>query len=162
MTISTPRGGLVIILSILLTLILTIFPLPEAVQPYRPQWSALVLIYWCMAIPERVGVGISFMTGILLDVISGNLLGQHAMGLSVIAFVTVQTHQRVRVFPLWQQSIFVTLLLMVDRLLLLWTDGAIGRPSSGLIYWAPPLIGGLLWPWVYIVMRDMRRRFHVR
>ena len=162
MTLSTPRGGMVILVSILLALIFTIFPLPDVVQPYRPQWTALVIVYWCMAIPERVGVGISFVTGLLLDVITGNLLGQHALGLSVIAFMTVQTHQRVRVFPLWQQSIFVAALLLIDRLLLLWVDGAIGRPLVGLVYWAPPLLGGLLWPWVYIILRDMRRRFHVR
>lgn len=162
MTISTPRGGMVIALSISLALLLTIFPLPDIAQPYRPQWTALVLIYWCMAIPERVGVGISFVTGILLDVLTGSLLGQHAMGLSVIAFMTVQTHQRIRVFPLWQQSIFVSVLLIVDRLLLLWVDGAIGRPATGLVYWVPPLLGVLLWPWVYIIMRDLRRRFHVR
>lgn len=161
-TISASRGGLVIVLSIALTLVLTIFPLPEAVQPYRPQWVALVILYWCMAIPERVGVGISFLSGILLDVLTGSLLGQHALGLSVIAFITVQTHQRVRVFPLWQQSIFIGVLLVIDRLLMLWIDGATGRMTPGLVYWAPPLIGILLWPWVYIVMRDLRRRFHVR
>ena len=162
MTISTPRGGLSIALSISLALLLTIFPLPDIAQPYRPQWTALVIIYWCMAIPERVGVGISFITGILLDVLTGTLLGQHALGLSVIAFLTVQTHQRIRVFPLWQQSIFVTILLIVDRLLLLWVDGAIGRPAAGLVYWVPPLLGVLLWPWVYIILRDVRRRFHVK
>jgi len=162
MSLLPARGNLMILITFCVALLLTILPIPEWARAFRPQWVTLVLIYWSMALPHRIGVGIGFVTGILLDVLTGTLLGQHALGLSVVAFATVKLHQRVRVFPLWQQSLVVLVLLVVDHLLALWVMGAINQPPPGLVYWAVPPIGALLWPWVFVVLRDLRRRFHVR
>ncbi len=161
MTLSPRRGGLIIALSILLSLLLTVLPLPEWVRIYRPQWYTLVLIYWTMATPQRVGVGIGWLTGIIVDVITGTLLGQHALALSLIAFITLKMHQRLRLFPLWQQSLTVLVLLLIEKLLQLWVMGAVGQPAPPLLFWAPPLVGMLLWPWLFIILRDLRRRFQV-
>jgi rod shape-determining protein MreD len=154
------RGFSIIAITFLISLVLSILPMPASLQLYRVQWTALVLIYWCMAVPERVGVGIGFLAGLLLDILTGTLLGQHALGLSVVAFLTIKTYRRVRVFPLWQQSVFVVLLLLLERLLFFWVDGTIGRPAKETESWIAPLLGGLIWPWLFIVMRDLRRRFH--
>ncbi|WP_456404884.1 rod shape-determining protein MreD [Thiolapillus sp.] len=162
MSPETPHGRMVIATTLFISLVLSVMPMPENLQFYRLQWVALVLIYWCMALPERVGVGIGFFVGLLLDILTGTLLGQHAFGLSVISFITLKTHKRVRVFPLWQQSVFVMLVLYVDRLLFFWVDGAIGRPAGMFESWVAPLLGGLIWPWLFIIFRDLRRRFHVR
>jgi len=162
MSLSPARGGLIILLSFCLALSLTILPLPDWARAFRPQWVTLVLIYWAMALPHRIGVGIGFSLGILLDVLTGTLLGQHALGLSIVAFATVKLHQRVRVFPLWQQSLVVLVLLVVEHLLALWIMGTTNERPPGLLYWAVPPIGALLWPWIFVVLRDLRRRFHVR
>jgi rod shape-determining protein MreD len=153
--------GYVIILTLLAGFILTIMPLPEWFSSHRPQWVALILIYWCMAIPERIGVGISWTTGLLLDVLTGTLLGQHALGFSVIAYIMLKLHLRVRVMPLRQQVFTIFILLLVERLLALWATGAAGYPTPSLWYWITPLVSTLLWPWVYIVLRDLRRRFNI-
>ena len=157
-----PHGRTVIAVTLVIALVLSVMPMPENLEYYRLQWVALVLIYWSMALPERVGVGVAFSSGLLLDILTGTLLGQHAFGLSLVAFLTVKTHKRVRVFPLWQQSMFITLLLFVDRTLFFWVDGTIGRPAAMIESWVAPLLGGLLWPWLFIVFRDLRRSFHVR
>ncbi len=162
MTLVQHQGGLTVGVSFVLALILVVLPLPEWAQPLRPPWPAMVLIYWCIALPDRVGVGVGWTIGILLDVLSGSLLGQHALGLSVVAFLAVKLHQRIRLFPLWQQALTVLVLLLVDRLLTLWVAGATGEPAPPLWYWVPPLVGMLLWPWLFIVLRDIRRRFLVR
>jgi rod shape-determining protein MreD len=162
MSLFPSRGGLVIVLTLCVALVLAIIPMPDWIRPFRPQWTALVLIYWAMALPHRVGVGVGFSVGIVLDVLTGTLLGQHALGLSIVAFATVKLHQRVRVFPLWQQSLVVLVLLVVEHLLALWVMGAMQEQPPGLQYWAIPPIGALLWPWVFVVLRDLRRRFHVR
>ena len=161
MSANVPHGRSVIITTLAISMVFSIMPLPDNLQWYRPQWTALVLIYWCMALPERVGVGSGFVSGLLLDILTGTLLGQHAFGLSVVAFLATQTHQRIRVFPLWQQSIHAWVLLMVDQLLLQWINGTIELASQWLHIWLPPLIGALLWPWVFIILRDLRRRFRV-
>ncbi len=160
--INSPSGRhYIIYLTLLFGFVLSLLPLPEWAQIYRPQWVALILIYWCMALPERIGVGVGFVTGLLLDVLMGTLLGQHALGLSVVAYLTLKLHLRVRVMPLRQQVFTIFILLLVERLLALWTTGAAGYPTPSLLYWITPVIGMLLWPWVYIILRDVRRRFHV-
>ncbi len=85
MIISSRNGGIVIILTLLMALILTILPLPDWAQMLRPQWYTLVLIYWVLALPLRVGVGIGWLVGIQVDVMTGTLLGQHALSLALIA-----------------------------------------------------------------------------
>ena len=156
-----PGRRYIIYLTLLLGFILTIMPLPDWAQDYRPQWVILILIYWCMALPERIGVGVGWLTGLLLDVLTGSLLGQQALGLSVVAYLTLKLYRRVRVLPLRQQMFTILILLLIERLLTLWTTGVAGYMTPSLWYWVTPLIGALLWPWIYIVLRDIRRRFHV-
>ena len=142
-------------------LLLTLLPLPEWARPFRPPWHTLVLIYWCLAVPQRVGVGAGWVLGIIVDVTTNTLLGQHAMALAIVAFIAVKLHQQTRLFPLWQQAVGVLLLLLLEQALAVLVMGAIHRPPPVLTDWAPPLIGMLLWPWVYIILRDLRRRFKV-
>ncbi|HOP16194.1 MAG: rod shape-determining protein MreD [Gammaproteobacteria bacterium] len=154
-------GRLVIIVTLCIAMLLTILPMPDWARPFRPQWVTLVMLYWAIALPHRVGVGSGFVAGIMLDVLTGTLLGQHALGLSVVTFVAIQLHQRIRVFPFWQQSLGILILLVIEHLLALWVTGATRGTSPGLIYWSVPLIGALLWPWVFVTLRKVRRHFKV-
>lgn len=155
------RGSAVIVATLVVAMVLTLLPIPDWAAPYRPPWVALALLYWVLALPQRVGVFSGFTAGILLDVISGTLLGQHAFSLAVMAYLAAQLHQRIRVFPLLQQTFAVWLLLLVERLLFLWLLGATGQPMPAPIYWATTLTGLALWPWLFVVLRDVRRRFGV-
>jgi rod shape-determining protein MreD len=155
------RGYWVILLTLIAALGLTIIPLPSWAQPHRPDWVLLVLLYWCMALPTRVGVGTAWSLGLLLDVLTGTLLGQHGLGLAVVAFVVLKLHQRIRVYPIWQQALSVCMLLALNQLFMLWVNGVLGRPAIDWVYWSPSLIGMLLWPWMFILLRDLRRRFRV-
>ncbi len=155
------RGSSVVWLSLGAALLLMILPLPEWARAFRPQWAVLVLIYWCLALPHRVSVGTGFLLGLLLDVLTGTLLGQHALGLSLVAYLAVQLHARIRVFPLWQQAFAVLVLLVMEHMLSLWVMAATGQATPTLRYWAAPLVGALLWPWVFVTLRNVRRRFKV-
>lgn len=160
--INQPQGrSSVIYFTLLVGFILTIMPMPEWASSYRPQWVALILIYWCMTIPERIGVGVGWTTGFLMDVLTGTLLGQHALGFSVVAYIMLRLHLRVRVMPLRQQVFTIFILLLVERLLALWSTGAANYPTPSLWYWITPIVSTLLWPWVYILLRDIGHRFNV-
>jgi len=161
MAITPSRGGIIILLSIIMALLLTVLPLPEWARPFRPPWCTLVLIYWCMATPERVGVGTGWLLGMVVDVLTNTLLGQHALGLAIVAFIALKLHRRTRLFPLWQQSIGILFLLLSEQVLEVVVMGAIHRPPPVFLDWMPPFIGMLLWPWIYIILRDLRRRFKV-
>jgi rod shape-determining protein MreD len=155
------HGGWIITISFLVALMLTAMPLPEWAINWRPAWVAMVLIYWCMAIPHRIGIGIGWILGILIDVLQGTLFGQNAIGLAIVAYFTLKSHQRVRMFPLTQQALFVSLLVVVYLLLSLWVRGIMGVPPKSWTYWMPVFTSMVLWPWLFIILRDMRRRYHV-
>ena len=155
------RGNWVIVTSFIVALMLMALPMPDWAGIWRPSWVALVLIYWCMALPARIGIMVAFTLGIFLDVLSGTLLGQNALALSVVAFITLQFYQRVRVLPLWQQGITVFGLAFIHQVLILWINGIQGMPVSFSAYWASPLISMVLWPWIFVVLRDLRRKYQV-
>ena len=149
---------LVIPLSLVMALILMILPLPDWAQMYRPNWMALVLIYWSMALPKRVGLWFAFFCGILLDTSLGTLLGQHTLALVVIIFFNLNFYQRIRVLALGQQAIYVFFLLLINQVVVAWVEGILGRPTPLLAYFGAPFIGMLIWPWVFIILRDIRRK----
>lgn len=161
MTAVRHQGGWIILLSFIIAFLLTSIPLPEWADRFRPPWLSLVLIYWCMALPHRVGVGTGWLVGLILDAAQGTLLGQHALAMAVVAFLTLRTYRRIRVFPLWQQAISVMLFLLVNQLLVVWINGIIGYSPGDWWYLAPVFGGMLFWPWVFIILRDLRRRFRV-
>lgn len=156
------QGGWFILLSFVVAYILTILPLPHWLQQARPDWVALVLVYWCIATPQRVGVGIGWVSGLLQDAIQSSLFGQHALAYAVLAFLTLKLHQRFRVFPLWQQALSIMLLLLLARLIILWSNSFVGRPLPVMDYWLGALSGAVLWPLVFLLMRSLRQSFNVR
>jgi rod shape-determining protein MreD len=150
------RGLLLIGFTVVAALTLIVLPMPAWAEDYRPQWVTLILIYWCLVLPAHVGVFSGFALGIAHDVVSGGLLGAHALSLSVIAYLTEELHLRIRAFPLWQQAVAVWLLLLAERLLSLWVLGAVGQPTPTLAYWLPTLVGLLLWPWLSLGLDRLR------
>ena len=155
------HGGRIIFISFIIALMLTAMPLPDWAINWRPAWVAMVLIYWCMAIPHRVGIGIGWMLGILLDVLQGTLFGQNAIGLAVLAYFTLKSHQRIRMFPLIQQAFLVCLMVLVYLIISLWIRGIMGVPPKSWTFWMPAFTSLVLWPWLFIILRDIRRRYHV-
>jgi len=162
MTLARHRGGGVILLTFVVALLLTIVPLPEWARYARPDWVGLVLIYWCLALPDRVGVITGWFAGLLVDLVTGTILGQHALSLTIVAYLTQRLHQRIRLFPILQQAFTVMILLILHQLLALWISRIIGRPGAPWYFWAPSLLGMLLWPVVFVMLRNMRHRFRVR
>ena len=156
-----PHRIWVIALSIVIAFMLTAMPLPLWALPWRPAWIAMVLVYWCMALPERVGVISSWAIGLTLDVMHGSILGQHAFGLAFVAYVVLQYHQRLRVFRLVQQAIVVGTIVFVYLLSMLWVYKLLGSVSYSFSYLFGAISTAVLWPWVYIVLRDVRRRARV-
>ncbi len=139
--------------TLIIAMILMLMPLPEWARPYRPEWLMLVLIYWSMTLPKNVGVGIAWILGLCVDVIQGALLGQHALGFAITAFIAIRFHQRVRNYPLHQQAMFVGMILLPYMSISLWILGILGEDPKSWLYWAPVVTSVLVWPWIYLVLR---------
>jgi len=153
---------LVIHLSLVVALVLMILPLPDWVQMYRPNWVALVLIYWSMALPQRVGLLFAFFSGIILDTSLGTLLGQHTLALVMIIAINMNFYQRIRVLALAQQAIYIFVLLLLNQVVVAWVEGFLGRSTPLLAFFGAPFIGMLIWPWVFVILRDVRRKALLR
>ena len=150
----------VVVPTMLLALMLVMLPLPEWAQIFRPDWLTLVLIYWVMAMPERLGIVFAWIFGLLLDVTQGAILGQHAIALVLVAFFVQLQYQRIRVFSLVQQALVVFVLLVFKQLIVLWVSGIVGQvPENIMRYFLPSLVGAVIWPWLFVLLRDIRRRF---
>ena len=155
------NGGWVIAVSFVAALLLTTIPLPGWLSDWRPAWVAMMLIYWCLDLPERVGIGIAWVLGLMLDVHTGALLGQNALGLSVIAYLTLRLHKQIRIFPPLQQSVLICFYLLLFQFLALWIRGIIGVPPQHWAFWTPVLSSMLLWPIFVFIMRGVRRKYNV-
>jgi rod shape-determining protein MreD len=151
----------IIILSIIGAFMLAIMPLPDWAIEFRPDWVALALIYWIIAAPDKIGLTAAWFAGLLLDVSYGTLMGQHAVGMVLIAYVIQLQQQRLRVASLLQQAIVIFFLLLLKQLLTLWVDGMLGRAPDSWLYFMPTITSTLLWPWTYLILRDLQSKFSV-
>jgi rod shape-determining protein MreD len=147
-----------IALSLFAALLLTAVPLPAGAAVWRPAWVAMVIIYWCLAMPERIGVFLAWGIGLMLDVLHGAILGQHALGLATVAYLAVLYHQRIRVFPLIQQSLVVGFMVFLYLVSMLLIYNFLGSLHYDADYLLGALTSALLWPWAFVILRDVRRR----
>ena len=149
-------------LSLVLTLALSLVPLPHAVSSFRPDLVAVVLLYWSLSAPRRFSLLTAFWMGIVLDTLSGSLLGQHALALLVIVYIAERLHLRIRVFPMSQLGLVVLALLGLYEFILFWIDGVAGRTVPVSERWGPPLAGTLVWLVLLAVFAGGRREAHAR
>ena len=155
------RGRLIILATFLVALVLTILPWPVWTEQFRPDWVGLVLIYWCMALPGRVGVGTGWSAGLILDVLYGSTLGENALAKSLIAFLTTRFHLQLRMYPRWQQAAVVLLLVAANNLVVLWIKHLAGQAPATWSYLTPSIVSMLIWPWLFVILRDIRRHGNV-
>jgi rod shape-determining protein MreD len=139
-------------------LVLTTVPVPDFLHALRPPLLTMAVIYWAMMWPRLCGIGTAFVIGLVLDVLQGTLLGQHALALSLVCFITLKLHLQIRIFPLWQLTATVFALLFMDAFLVFWVDGIVDAPTQGLSRWAHVLAGAVLWPPVMAIFDRIRQR----
>jgi rod shape-determining protein MreD len=147
-----------VIATIVVALMLSIIPLPDWLRTFRPDWVVLTLIFWAMMLPRTWSVGSAWIVGLFLDVAHGTLLGQHALALSVVVFVTVRMHLLMRVFPAGQLMASVFSLLALYQFILFWVNGVVGIPINAMHYWAPVVSGTIVWPIVNSLLNGARMR----
>jgi len=147
-----------VIITLIVGLMLTIMPLPEAAAVFRPDWLALLLIFWAIQLPRTWSVGSAWIVGIVLDVSYGTLLGQHALALAVIVFLTVRFDLLMRVFPLSQLGATIFALLALYQFILFWVNGVAGVTAPPIAYWAPVITGTIVWPFLHMFLSGVRYR----
>lgn len=140
---------------ILLTLCLALFlnAIPFGRLPGVPDWVALVLTFWCMHQPRKIGMGSGFILGLLMDVIDASVMGQHALAYVVLAFAAGGWSRRVLWFPLVQQALQILPLLLGAQLIMLCARMLGGAEFPGLLWFLSSVTAALLWhPLTYALL----------
>jgi rod shape-determining protein MreD len=142
-------------------LLLSVSTMPRFMEMGRPLWLALFLTFWVLALPHRVGMTTAWCLGLLADVLNGSLLGQNALVLTLITFLVLTLHQRLRMFPMWQQSMVLLVVFGLAQLVQLWLHALTGNRQPTLEFVFPALVSALLWPWVCAILRGLQQRIGV-
>lgn len=150
------RSPWILPLSLVIALVLALLPMPPVLQPLRPYWLALVMAYWVMEDPDRVGLGFAFLVGLVADLVIGSLFGEQALRLVVITFILQRFRARLRFFPMSQQALAIGALLLNDRIVTTAVHLILSAPVPTSMSWFSPLVGMLLWVPVFVLLDGLR------
>ena len=146
-----PVRPLFILVSLLAALALNF--LPTSAWSWMPDWVALVLVFWSIREPRRVGMGAGFLLGVAMDVADVSLLGQHALAYVLASYGAAYLSRRILWFPLLQQALHVLPLLLLIQLVQFGVRVMPGASLPGLDYFIGPLVGVCLWwPLTFILL----------
>jgi rod shape-determining protein MreD len=146
-----------IIVTLVVAALLNIFPWSGWMMWLRPDFVALVVLYWCIAQPRRVGFTSAFLLGLLMDVAEGALFGQHALAYSILAYAGIALHRRVRMFTLTPQIVHIIPLLLINDLVVLAVRALAGADFPGYQYFIGSFVGGALWPLISVLLKLPQR-----
>ena len=138
------RAGF-IALTLIAALMLNLLPWSGAWLWLKPDFVALVVLYWCIEQPRKVGFVSAWMMGLFMDVADGTLLGQHALAYSILAYAGIVLHRRVRMFSGTPQVMHVLILLLLNDLIVLAIRLAAGADFPGLQYFIGSFVAAALW-----------------
>ncbi len=151
-----PTSNTFIVLSLLAALLFNWLPWQGVWLALRPDFVALVVLYWCIHKPYRVGIGMAWLVGILADVANASLFGQHALAYSVLAFGGIVLHRRVQMFDLRQQTMQVFPVLLLAYAVY----ATVHWQLHGYIAWeyfSGSVVSALLWAPLTALLQALRR-----
>ena len=154
-------NNLVFVWSImLLTIMMTIMPLPEFFHGIRIEWVSLAIIFFSMMNVSLMGVIAAWTIGLLLDLLQGGLLGENALILSIISYLSYRFRFQVRVYPDWQLMIVTLFFLSFGNLISLWIRGFSGRMLFVTEEWLSIFIAALIWP-IFMRMTEILQNYFI-
>ena len=150
---------IIILGTLLISIVLTISTFP--LGAFSPEWTQLFLIYWILVLPTSIGLFTSWMIGLLMDVALSSTLGINALIYTSVSYLIFKIHHILRYITVFQQSIVISLILLVKITFVLWINAMLDIENYGLsLYWTC-LTSSLLWPAVYYLLRVIRRKYNL-
>lgn len=151
-----------VLLTLLAALSLEVTPMPAEIAAWRPPWLALTVIYWALAYPRRYGLALAWLAGLVLDMLKGGVLGQHALAMTVATWIALRFHLRLRVFPIWQQTTAVAVLIALHQFLVFWVDGVTVGAELSWQRATPTFAAIIAWPVLVAVLDRVRMHLGIR
>jgi len=156
------HNGIIVVFTLLIALMASIMPLPLSVDAFRPDWVLIILIYWTMALPSRVNIITAWVMGFLLDVLLGSVLGVHAAAMAIAIYIVAENFQKIRNFSVWQQALITGVLAALYHLVVFWLQRFLIDVAFLISYLYPVITSIILWPWMFLLLRKVRRHFSIK
>jgi rod shape-determining protein MreD len=158
MSMRSDEPRIQMVLSSFVALIFSTLPLPPPLDPFRPPLLVLVVLYWSIATPRAGGLTLGFAAGLALDAFQGVVLGQNALAMSLIAYIAVREHQKIRSKPFFQQALIVLAALFVYEFMIFSIDGWSGHPLTSPSRWLHIATGAAVWPVLVALLERTHQR----
>ena len=151
--------SLTIIAAFLLTMVRAPVGAPEWLGSLRPGWIVLIVYFWAMYAPHRIGIFSSWAIGFLVDVVHADPFGLNGLVLATVTFVTWRFHERLRLYAVLQQA-------CVSAAMVLFSEGARRLAHEQAQPWLPvtvlpALISMFVWPFLHLLLGKLAQRYRV-
>lgn len=156
------NNGFIILITLLIALMMTIAPMPIIADAFRPDWVLIVLVYWCLALPNKINIFTAWVMGFILDVLLGSVLGVHASAMALSIYIVVVNFQKIRNFSVWQQALIIGVLSAQYNLIVFWLQRFLSDVVFLSSYLYPVITSIILWPWIFLLLRRVRRNFRIK
>lgn len=146
-----------IAVTLFVALLMNLLPWSGSWLWVRPDLVALVVLYWCIEQPRRIGFTAAWMLGLLMDIADGSLFGQHALAYTILAYAGIVLHRRVQRFSITPQVLHVIPLLLLNDVIVLVIRALAGSDFPGYQYFIGSFAGGALWPLLSFLLKLPQR-----
>ncbi len=146
-----------IALSLFSGFLLNLLPLEGFMRWIYPDFVAMILLYWCIHQPSRIGIGASWVFGILMDVADGTLFGEHALAYSLMAYIALNLRRRVSMLNIDYQFTHVILIILIMQAVIVLTGFLARGIFAGWAYFLGSLTAGILWPMLTYLLKLPQR-----
>jgi rod shape-determining protein MreD len=143
--------------TLLIALLCQLFPWVGQGIIFRPAFMLVVLLYWLLRAPNLCNIGTAWLAGLLVDLATGSLLGQHALSFAITAYVALSYQRRLVLFNGWQLAGYVFALLVIERIVILLLKLFAGNENPGLQYFLPIIAGLVLWQMLILLFGGLTR-----
>lgn len=149
----TPRFTGAMILSLILAFAIMLLPIRAEWIIYRPEWIALTFIHWGLVSPNKSSLVLAWFLGLMVDAFYGSIIGQHALGFTIVLFMTLRMRSRLLLDSVFQQLFLLCLVLGTYLLINLWVLGITGNSPNGWSYWLTVLTSLIAWPFYHYFLK---------
>jgi len=150
---------IIILLSIILGLILTLMLLPLGY--IAPEWLLLINIYWAIALPTNNKLLLAFVSGYLVDIMYGQVLGLTSLTYVIYIYIILRLYNSVRYMTVTQQMVVISFFILIKQHFFVWSNSLIGIDSEYFDLLISAILSGILWLPIYFILRYLRRKFQV-
>ncbi len=147
--------------SICVSLVIHVYPANQYLAMIRPELLSLLVIYWVVSRPHQLGVAFAWCLGLFQDIVQGNVWGAHALALTVLAYICLLSWQRIRSYSIWQQSMWVFVLVGTHQVIVSWIQSLAGYHTPTYVILLPTLSSALLWPLISALMLRLQKRLRI-